>query len=94
MSYQNSPISKPFHGSSGLEVFCQTVTIKVFVKFTRNDYIGFFSRGKKHPPEVFYEKDVLKNCAKFTGKHLFQSLFLIKFIKKETLAKVFSCEFS
>ena len=51
----------------------------------------------KQPPEVFYKKGVLKNLAKFTGKKLCQSLFLIKlqdnFIKKETLAQGFSCEF-
>ena len=35
------------------------------------------------------KKDVLRNFAKFTGKHLCQSLFF----KKETLAQVFSCEF-
>ena len=29
------------------------------------------------PLEVFYEKGVLKNFAKFTGKHLCQSLFFI-----------------
>ena len=47
------------------------------------------------------KKGVLKNFAKFTGKHLCQSLFLNKvagdacnFIKKEILAQVFSCEFS
>ena len=46
------------------------------------------------------EKGVLKNFAKFTGKRLCQSLFLIKlqasvynFFKKETLAQIFSCEF-
>ena len=51
-------------------------------------------------PEVFNKIGVLKNFAKFTGKHLCQGLFLIKlqaeaynFIKKETLAQVFSCEF-
>ena len=47
--------------------------------------------------EVFCEKRVLRNFAKFTGKHLCQSLFFNKswtsnFIKKETLAQVFSCE--
>ena len=39
---------------------------------------------------------VLRNFAKFTRKHLCQSLFFNKacnFIKKETLAQVFSCEF-
>ena len=48
----------------------------------------------------FPKRDVLRNVAKFTGKHLFQSLFFNKvvgqacnFIKKETLAQVFSGEF-
>ena len=40
-------------------------------------------------PEVFCEKDVLRNFAKFTWKHLCLSLF----IKKETLAQVFSVNF-
>ena len=43
-------------------------------------------------------KGVLRNFKKFTGKHLCQSLFFNKFaglnfIKKETLAQVFSCDF-
>ena len=43
-------------------------------------------------------KGVLRSFAKFTGKHLCQRLFLIKFqacnfIKKESLAQVFSYEF-
>ena len=54
-------------------------------------------------PEVFCKKGVLRNFAKFTGKHLCQSLLFNKvaglrpqacnFIKKETLAQVLSCEF-
>ena len=52
-------------------------------------------------PEVFCEKGVLRNFAKFTGKHLYQSLFFNKvaglrpatLFKKETLAQVFCCEF-
>ena len=53
--------------------------------------------------ELFSKKGVLKNFAKFTGKYLRQILFFNKvaglrlqacnFIKKETLAQVFSCEF-
>ena len=45
------------------------------------------------------KKGVLKNFAKFTEKHLCQSLYFNKvaeacnFIKKETLAQVLSCEF-
>ena len=51
-------------------------------------------------PEVFCKKGVLRNFTKFTGKHLCQRLFFNKvsgkgcnFIKKETLAQAFSCEF-
>ena len=33
---------------------------------------------QKPPPEVFCDKGILKNFAKFTGKHLFQSLFFNK----------------
>ena len=54
-------------------------------------------------PEVFCKKGVLRNFAKFTGKHLCQRLFLnnvaglrpnaCNFIEKETLPLVFSCEF-
>ena len=45
------------------------------------------------------KKGVLKNFAKFTGKHLCQSLFFNNtffnnFIKKETVAQVLSCEFT
>ena len=51
---------------------------------------------QNQPPEVFYKKNVLENFAKFSRKHLCQSLFFNKvpgLIKKETLAQVFSCEF-
>ena len=46
-------------------------------------------------PEVCCEKGVLRNFAKFTGKHLCQSLSGVacNFIKKETLAQMFFCEF-
>ena len=33
---------------------------------------------QKQPPVVFYKKGVLKSFAKFTGKHLCQSLFFYK----------------
>ena len=33
---------------------------------------------QKHPPELFYKKDVFKNFVKFTGKHLCRSLFFNK----------------
>ena len=51
-------------------------------------------------PKVFCKKGVLRNFTTFTGKHLCRASFLIKlqawacnFIKKETLAQVFSCGF-
>ena len=51
-----------------------------------------------YPPEVFCKKSVFKNFIKFTGNACARISFLIKlhacnFIKKETLAQVFSCEF-
>ena len=50
---------------------------------------------------ISVRKGILRNFAKFTGKHLCQSLFFNKvgglrfatLIKKEALAQVFSCEF-
>ena len=44
---------------------------------------------------VLYEIGFLKISQKFTGKHLYQGLRpqACNFIKNETLAKVFSCEF-
>ena len=46
-------------------------------------------------PEVFCKNGVLRNFAKFTRKHVCQSVRseACNFIKKETLAPVFSCEF-
>ena len=40
-----------------------------------------------------FKKRVLKIFAKFTGKTCARASFLIKFVKKETLAQVLSCEF-
>ena len=42
-------------------------------------------------PEVSCEKGVLRNFTKFTGRHLWPEA--CNFMKKETLAQVFSCEF-
>ena len=52
----------------------------IFFLFCRS----FLRSGR---PEVFCKKGVLTNFVKFTGK------YLCNFIKKETLAQVFSCEF-
>ena len=57
--------------------------------------VVFFRRSHQ---SCSVKKGALKNFAKFTGKHLCQSIFLrlqasgLFFIKKEILAHVFSCE--
>ena len=48
---------------------------------------------QKQSPGVFCNNGVLKNFTKFTGNTCARDSFLIKFIKKESLAQVFSCEF-
>ena len=57
--------------------------------------------NKSNLPEVFCYKRVLKYFAKFTEKHLCQSLFFFNkiqvddcnFIKREALIEVFSCQY-
>ena len=46
---------------------------------------------QKQPPEVFFLKSVLRNSAKFAGKHLCQSLFFNKvtLLKKRLWRKCF-----
>ena len=67
----------------------------LLLNFSQNLYILLYTSSL---PEVFCKKCVLKYLAKFTGKHLCQSLFLIKLLpsatllKRETLAQVFFCE--
>ena len=58
--------------------------------------MSFTSRSCR--PEVFCKKGILSNFLGVLRNHLYQSLFLTKlqacnFIKKETLAQVFYCEF-
>ena len=56
-----------------------------------------FIDGRSHQ-RCSVKKGVLRNFAKFNGKHLCQCLYFnnvagLNFIKKEALAQVFSCEF-
>ena len=51
--------------------------IKIIVEYTK------MSPYRSTRLLIFYEKDVLKNFAKFTGKHLCQSLFLNKVKNKK-----------
>ena len=43
-----------------------------------NNYLAKQHVIRSSCPEVFCKKDVLRNFAKFTGKHLYQNSFLIK----------------
>ena len=52
-----------------------------------------FSISRSSHPEAFCKKCVLRIFAKFTGKHLCQSLFFNKVADQKTKAQVFSCEF-
>ena len=69
----------------------------VFPKYTTQKFI---TKPQSQSMTEAATRGVLRNFAKFTGKHLCQSLFFNKvagaacnFIKKETLTQVFSCEF-
>ena len=48
--------------------------------FLYSGYIYNYGGFKRQPPEVFYNKSILKNFAKFTGKHMRRSLFFNKVI--------------
>ena len=66
--------------------FCESTTLN-HRKESKSLHIWI---NRSSCPEVFCKKGVLKTFAKFTGKHLCQSLL---FNIKETLAQMFSCEF-
>ena len=51
------------------------------------------SGSRSSQPDVFCKKGALRNFAKSTGKHLYQSFFFNKVFKKETLTQVFYSEF-
>ena len=77
----------------------------IFVQYLSNYLSKYFRERisfifhKKQSSRGVLRKDVLKNFAKFSGKHLCQSLLFNKVaglrlqIKKETLAQVLSCKF-
>ena len=73
------------------------VKAKIYITKSFPFNIFLIKKGTKlhQPLELFCKTVVLKKFAKFTGKHLCQSLVFHKgdFIKKETLAKVLSSEF-
>ena len=51
------------------------MVVILMVFYTYNDLVlrgvgPILGNGQKQPPDVFYKKGVLRNFAKFTGKHL------------------------
>ena len=58
----------------------------------RSSHLQIFFRSSR--PEVFCKKSVLRDFAKFTGKHLCQSLFINNFADQVTLAQVFTVNFA
>ena len=71
---------------------CQTSIMEFFASFTKTLSYMLTGSYRSSRPEVFYKIGFLKNFFKFTGKHQCQAS-TCNFIKKETLAHVFSCEF-
>ena len=56
--------------------FCELFKNTCFVEDLQT--AGSETPDRSSRPEVFCEKGILRNFAKFTGKHLFQSLFFNK----------------
>ena len=82
-----------------LLIFLQCVCMDMCSMCTQACYY-VLSSARSSPPGVFCKKAILRNLAKFTGKRPCHRLFLIKlqasalqFIKKDSLAQLFSCEF-
>ena len=78
--------------NSFTEVFCKKDVLK---KKSENLHVN----TKNSHPKMFCQKGFLKIFAKFIGKHLRSSLFLVKFqifspadLKKEAPAQMFFCE--
>ena len=69
---------------------CHVKRIFLWTCFERQQQI-FSEHLRSSHRRCFVSKGVLRNFAKLTGKHLAPKAS--NFIKKETLAQVFSCEF-
>ena len=69
----------------------------VFSNYENWKILSTLLNEKKENFNVVFVEAVVQACSKFTGKHLCQSLLFNKvagnFIKEDTLAQAFSCEF-
>ena len=98
-SFQKLKMFYLFHGIKFS--WCYLVSCSCYLSFPIFLYSFKIYRVSSSHPHVFSKNDVLRNFGKFTGKHLCQSLFFFlicrpqpdNFVKKETLALVFCCEF-
>ena len=75
------------------ETNTDSYSIAYSLSFTNSNFKFKLTTPRSSRPEVFCKKAVLRNLTKFTGKHLFQSLFFNKVAGLRPLAQVFSCEF-
>ena len=66
---------------------CISINLPLMYDFSK--FCFKFGKVQKQPPGCSEKIGVLKNFVNFTGKHLFRSLFLIKF---QAVLKAFSCE--
>ena len=95
-------VSNKYHVQLQKSICCREksegASIGILLKKTCNfirkrlQYCEVYKNTRSSHQRCSIIKGVLINFAKFTGKHLCQSLFLNK-VAKETLAPVFSCEF-
>ena len=94
-------------GQSFFELIMQAFTLfslqSPYLRLLSVALIAKKCQWRSSSPTMFCKKEVLRNFTKFTGKYQCQGLFLnnvtglrpeaCNYIKKETRAKVFSCEF-
>ena len=79
---------------------CRNIKGKeIATSYQKESPIGFLAKGRSSHQRCSVRKGIYRKFAKFRGKHFCRSLFFnkvaggaCKFIKKETLPQVFSCE--
>ena len=71
--------------------FCMKFLFFISIDLTRFSFVFVLVRSSC--PEVFCKKGALRDFAKFTGKHLCQSLFFNKFLKKRLWHMFFHVNF-